>query len=321
MNKFIQAVFVFLLFIAIGFPSTGGGHIFVLNKQADSLSIVDAKSVEVIASIQIGREPHELAITPDGGKIYVSNVGDDSISVFDLETLAETKKIISPEFSFPHGIAFIPDAKIALVTSERAQKIVIIDSQNDEILRSIDTKERGTHMVVSDSIGRWAYFTNRDSDSVSVMDLENFSLVAVIPVGSGAEGIALSPDNTQLWTGDRRGNTVTVIDTKSREVIEQLPAGNAPMRVAFSPDGTKVFVSNSASADVWIYDAETREHIDSVNVGGRPAGIVFADDGAMAYVASGTEGAVYVIDTLLLTVTEKVAVGRGPDGITYRILP
>ena len=106
------------LFAGTGLVQTDS-HIFVLNKQSDTLTIIDAASLEVSATIEVGQQPHELAVVPDGGKAYVSNVGENSISVVDLNGRSETKKITTPDFSFPHGIAFTPDSKIAVVTSER----------------------------------------------------------------------------------------------------------------------------------------------------------------------------------------------------------
>ena len=293
-------------------------RLFVVNKQSDTMSIVDTNSADVLMTVEIGSQPHEMAILPSGGKAYVSNVGENTVSVVDLETGRETGKIISPDFSFPHGIAFTPDSRIAILTSERTQKIFVIDTASDEITRTIDTDQGGTHMVVIDGTGRWAYFTNRDSNSVSVMDLEDYNLVATIPAGDGAEGIALSPDGSQIWTGDRRGNTVTVIDTTTRRVIERLEGGGAPIRAGFTPDGSQVWVPNSVSGDVWVFDAVTRKVIGTVAVGASPGGVTFAPDGARAYVACGGPGEVHVIDTESLTVIAKIPVGDGPDGITFQ---
>ena len=318
MKKSIATLaWVLFLLSSSGLAQTDS-HVYVLNKQSASMSIIDAASLQVEATVQVGQQPHELAIVPSGDKAYVSNVGDNSLSVVDLTGRRETKTITTPDFSFPHGIAFTPDSRIAVVTSELTQKIVIIDARTDEILRSIDTPEEGTHLVVIDATGRWAYFSNRDSNTVSIMDLEDYSLVAAIPAGDGTEGIAISPNGKYVWTGDRRANTVTVIDTESRRVVGQLPGGNEPIRAAFSPDGSRVYIPNSSSADVWVYDAESHEHLKTIEVGGGPGGVVFSDDGSKAYVASAQEGAVYVIDTATLEVSGKVGVGRSPDGITYR---
>ena len=318
MKKFLGTFALVLSFFASSGLAQTGHHVYVLNKQSASMTIIDAASLEVRATIAVGQQPHELAIDPAGDKAYVSNVGDSSISVVDLAGQQETKTITTPDFSFPHGIAFTPDARIAVVTSELTQKIVIIDAERDTLLRSIDTPEEGTHMVVIDRTGRWAYFSNRDSNTVSIMDLTDYSLVANIPVGDGAEGIALSPDGKYVWVGNRRANTATVVDTESRRVVGQVPTGDSPIRAAFSPDGTRVYIPNAASDDISVYDAESHELLNTISVGGNPGGIVFSDDGSKAYVASAAESAVYVVDTRTLEVSGKVDVGRGPDGITYR---
>ena len=72
------------------------------------------------------------------------------------------------------------------------------------------------------------------------MDLDDYTLVAAVPAGDGAEGIALSPDGRQVWTGDRRRNSVTVIDTEGRQVIERLPAGEGQIRATVGLTGSEV---------------------------------------------------------------------------------
>ena len=142
-------------------------HLYVVNKSADSISILNTSTLEVEHTISVGRNPHEIAVSPDGSKAYVANAGGNSVSVVDLETYTETKKITSPDFSYPHGIVFTPDGRYALVTSEQASKIVLIDAASDEVIRSIDTDQGGTHMATIDDAGEWAYFTNRESNTVS----------------------------------------------------------------------------------------------------------------------------------------------------------
>src|SRR4030095_8113347 len=98
-------------------------RVFVVNKAGDSVAVVDAASLRVLHTIPVGRNPHELAVAPDGLKLYVPNVADNSISVVDLRTNSETKKITHPNLNSPHGVAFTPDSRRALVTSERSRKI------------------------------------------------------------------------------------------------------------------------------------------------------------------------------------------------------
>ena len=100
----------------------------------------------------------------------------NSVSVIDLRSQAETRTITHPDFNAPHGVAFTPDSRRAIVTSERSRKIFILDTTTDQIVRVVDTDQGGTHMVTVNSAGTQAYLTNRESNTVSVMNLsEGFS--------------------------------------------------------------------------------------------------------------------------------------------------
>jgi YVTN family beta-propeller protein len=178
-------------------------QLLVVNKAGDSISVISTQTLTEEHRIPVGSNPHELAVAPNGRKAYVVNAGGNSISVIDLGSYAETRRITTPDFSFPHGIVFTPDSTRALVTSERSDKIIVIDAIADEVIRSIDTDQHGTHMATINRQGTWAYFSNRESNTISFMDLENYEIVANVPVGEGAEGFALSPDGGEIWVSDR----------------------------------------------------------------------------------------------------------------------
>ena len=310
-------VFVALLLMTASGFAQSNHRLFVLNKAADTLSVVNTGSLAVERTVPVGRGPHEMAISPDGTKAYVGNAEGNSISVIDLRTYTETKKITTPDFSFPHAIIFTPDGRRALVTSEQAMKIVLIDAVADAVIRSIDTDQGGTHMAVINKAGTWAYFTNRESNTVSFMDLGNYRTVANVAVGEGGEGFALSPDETEIWVSDRTANTVSVIDVAARRVVATLPIGVRPNRVTFSPDGSHVIIP-VGSGEIYVFDRETRQNIKKLQVGRSPGGIVATPDGSRIFVACAVTNDVQVIDTQTWSVVAKVAVGEGPDGMALR---
>jgi YVTN family beta-propeller protein len=311
------------LLLILGFASGNAlaqtaAHVFVVNKAADSVTVVSAGSLRVEHTIPVGRNPHELAVAPNGSKLYVPNVAENSVSVIDLRTNSETKKITHADFNSPHGIAFTPDSGRAIVTSERSRKIFVLDSTTDRVLRVIDTEESGTHMATVNKAGTWAYLTNRESNTVSFMDLTNYRIVANVAVGRGAEGFGLSPDEKEIWVGNRSDSTISVIDVARRAAVATLPAGSNPIRLTFSPDGKYVLVSDGASGNVDVYDAATRRKIQSVAVGANPGGVVVSSDGKRAYVAGQGSNQIHVIDMQTWKVTDRVSVGANPDGIAYR---
>lgn len=295
----------------------GDDQILVLNKSGNSLMFVNPVSGQVETTVEVGNQPHELALAPNGQKLYVSNVGENTVSVIDMKTRKHLRKIASPDFEFPHGIAFTPDSRTAIVTSERKKRVLLVDTSTDEVVRSIDTDQGGTHMAVMTANGRLVYVTNRESNTVSAFDIKASKWERLIPVGKGGEGLALSPDEKELWVGNRGEDTVTVIDLEKGIPAATLKSGRGPIRVAFTIDGRSVFVSNGTSRDITVYDTASRSVTKTIPVGGNPAGLVASPDGRSMFVSCGGENAIYVVDVKTLSVSGKLPAGAGPDGIGY----
>lgn len=291
-------------------------HVYVVNKAANSVSIMNAGTLKVEHTIPVGNNPHEIAVSPNLGKLYVPNAGGNSISVIDLKANRESKRIEHPDFNFPHGVAFTPDSRRVVVTSERSKKIFVLDATTDQVLRAIDTSQGGTHMAIVNKAGTMAYFTNRESNTVSFLDLNTYRIVTDVAVGRGAEGFTLSPNEKEIWVGNRNDQTISVIDVEKRSVVATVPGGSNPIRLEFTPDGKHVLFPDGGAISV--YDAATRKQIQSIRMGSNPGGLTVSTDGKKVFVSCQGANEVQVIDTQTWTVTNKVAVGAGPDGIAYR---
>ena len=63
------------------------------NGKDASVSVIDTETDKIIATIPVGRRPWNMAITPDGRKLYVANGRSDSVSVIDTETLKPVAEV------------------------------------------------------------------------------------------------------------------------------------------------------------------------------------------------------------------------------------
>jgi YVTN family beta-propeller protein len=53
----------------------------VVNEGDDTVSVLDGHTGATTATIRVGRSPRTVAVSPDGRLAYVSNGGDNTISV------------------------------------------------------------------------------------------------------------------------------------------------------------------------------------------------------------------------------------------------
>lgn len=308
----------------------------VASRTDHGIRLVDPSRGEVTARIATGRGPHELTASPDGGRLYVANMGvypvstdgalrfvrdtDNTVSVVDPaagEVLAQHKLT---GFARPHGIAVSGDGRRLWVSAEEQSSVLEVETETGRIVERWRTPQPA-HMVLGSADGTKLYAATTAGAIVSVIDRATNS-VRPLEVGTGPEGMALRPQSRELWVASRIANTLSVIDTRSDTVVATVPTGGEfSLKLAFSPDGRSVWVSNNASGTVTLLDAATRRLVDSVDLGTATLGIAVSADGRHVAVALPRRGEVALIDAKARTVLCTIPVGRDADGVAWYARP
>jgi YVTN family beta-propeller protein len=114
----------------------------------DSITALDLAAGTVLTTIFIGADSGlpAAAVRPDGRELYVAARADGVIAVFDVATDTFLTLILTG--IAPQGIAFTPDGRYALITSENSNpdSVVVIDTATRMVV--------GTPITVgNDSIG------------------------------------------------------------------------------------------------------------------------------------------------------------------------
>jgi YVTN family beta-propeller protein len=303
--------------VLLGLAGTGTADTLLIADKTDhTLIYFDTRTGRVTRSVRVGENPHEVAVTRDGRLALVANPGSNSVSIVDIATGVERKRLHSDLFGFPHGMAVHPDGRTIYLTSEQKRLLIALDVRTLEIAKSLSTEMDGSHMVVLSPDGGRAYITDRGSARVTVVDTAAWTILAQIPAGDGVEGIALSPDGRILVVGNRNDNNVHFIDTAALKPAGSIAVGRGPVRVACSPDGRLALVSHRAGGDVHVIDLATRTVTARVAVGAEPGGMAFSMDGTRAFVANTGAGSISAIDLATMKVLHTWPAGKGPDGIT-----
>jgi YVTN family beta-propeller protein len=96
-----------------------------------------------------------------------------------------------------------------------------------------------------------------------------------IPVGSGAVGVAVTPDGKTAFVANRASGTVSTVDVKTRaKNATDIPVGANPNRVAVTPDGRTAFVAQLYGGTVATIDVKTRtKHPTDITAGSLTQGV------------------------------------------------
>ena len=79
---------------------------YVANNGSADISVIDTASNTVVATVPMGEEPIDVAVTPDGARAYVTNFGGTTVSV--INTATNTVVATVPVGAGPTGVAITP---------------------------------------------------------------------------------------------------------------------------------------------------------------------------------------------------------------------
>lgn len=204
------------------------------------LFIVDPARSDIVGTIPLGHTPRSPVVSPDGKRLYACNQFDNTVSVADLETGAETARI--PVSREPVSCAITPD---------------------------------GSTLYVANHLHNTAADRDYVAAVVSVIDTETSACVKRIGLPNGSMGlkdVCVSPDGkhayvthvlarfhlptTQLERGWMNTNALTIIDAPERTrintvLLDSVDLGAAnPWGVSVSPDGEWIYVAQAGSQDI-----------------------------------------------------------------------
>lgn len=186
---------------------------------------IDLKELKVIATCDVGRQPEEMAIL--GNKLYVANSGgydpanyDNTISVIDLDTFTEVKKVkIAINL---HRIQVDPKGRLWISSRGNygsiPSRLYVFDPQTEQILKVLETPVSNMKLyrdmlyVYSNS------FSKKSGTSTTSYPLINTSTMEVISpsfITDGTEGaikapygLAINPEVGEIYLTDAKSYVV-----------------------------------------------------------------------------------------------------------------
>ena len=144
------------------------------------------------------------------------------------------------------------------VTNGQGGTLTILDAVNLRLDREIRVGQNPL-AVAANPAKNEVYVLNAGAEtgqgSVSVVNAENNSVVATIPVLRAPVSIAVNPNGNLAWVANSGSNAISVLDLASRREIARIGTGKEPVEVRLSPDGKTLVVANRGDGSVSIFDA------------------------------------------------------------------
>lgn len=160
--------------------------------------------------------------------------------------------------------------------------------------------------------------TNRDSGTVTVVDLKAQRKLHEVPLGSKPEGVTFLGDSHRLAAAVYGDDKVVFVDADAGKAMGSVDVFDEPYGIVSSPDGSRVFVTLDYPGQVVEIDAVAKKATRSFPAGAFTRGLAISNDGRRLYVTEYYTSTVKVFDTDGTPVDESK--GREVDNLCRQIV-
>lgn len=267
------------------------------------LSVIRTTTNTVVATVDIEPYPAGLALTPNGGRAFITNLFSVQLAVIDTTTDAASPPIelFADRFRGGFGrIALSPEGTTAYVANTANQVLAVVDTlkpQTDSLMMDMQPVD-----VAVAPNGRTVYVAGCKNfcatGTIEVLDAGSRLVTTSITVGSKPYRIALSPDGARAYTTNLGDPSVSVVDLVSGDVTATVPVPVEPTGLAVSRDAKRIFVASQPTGTITVIDSTTNAVQATIKVANDVRDVVVTPDGRRVYVS--TLDAVLAVDTQLL---------------------
>lgn len=177
---------------------------------------------------------HMLIFSKDRNKIFTSNTGSDTISVFERTgTPPDWHQTVIPVGKAPEAIDISPDGKEVWTGHGGDCCVSIIDAQSNKVLQTLDVQAKRINRLKFTLDGKRVFITDPGSEAVIVVDAAGRKPIKRLNLGRSPEGILMPPDGLHAYVAVAGDNNIAVVDLKTLELTDRIPTGREPDGMAW----------------------------------------------------------------------------------------
>jgi YVTN family beta-propeller protein len=248
-------------------------ELLVLDRGNFRMVRIDLAAKKITASVNVGRQPFGLSISPDKKLAFVANVGMYSYPLVEGMDSTNYNSMVINWHPYADNTkasiegTVIDGKKIPGVGSPlapEAMSVFTIDLASNKVVDKFKTGNQVGQMIEETEVvggaspnsiaagSQYAYITNATNDNIAVIDYKKRKIITHIPIkvdkridkyrGLLPFGITLSKDEKTLYVALLGFNAVAVVDVQTKQTKGLIPTGWGPARVLLSKDEKEMYV-------------------------------------------------------------------------------
>jgi protein NirF len=215
------------------------GNRFVFSLwDAGEIWVVDLKD-PAVPSVRkfgnIGQQPYDALITPDGRYYLAGLFGEDGLALLDLWALDKGVKRVLPDYGkgqeklpvykMPHFEGFAVAGDRAYVPAVGRNQVLVLSLRDWSEVGRIDVHGQPVFVIAQPGGHQvWVNFAFPENHKVQVIDTQSLQVAHTLEPGKGVLHMEFEPRGEEVWVSVRDEDRVRVYDTATLAQKAELPA-------------------------------------------------------------------------------------------------
>jgi len=222
----------------VGIADAPGNRFVFSTFESGEIWIVDASDAKrpVTTRIQnIGKQPYDGFVTPDGRHYIAGLYGEDGLALVDLWHVEKgARRVLQgygrgeeplPVFKMPHLRGWAAAGRYLFLPAVGRHEVLVLDRVTWTEAARIAVRGQPVFAVAQPGGRRvWVNFALPDNGLVQVIDVDAMKVVKELSPGRAVLHLEFTPRGEQAWISSRDDNAVAVYDTASYAELARLPA-------------------------------------------------------------------------------------------------
>jgi len=249
-------------------------YLIVANAMSNELVFLDPRTGTITRRVPKISDPYQIGFSPDQ-KWFVSNsLRLNRVDIYRHRDGNFRLAARLPLGRAPSHLAFLPDARVVLVTQQDSDLVTAVSLEDQTVRWSRPTGKQPAGVWVTPD-ARYVLVGITGENYVGVHDVDTGTLVKRLPTGKGAHNFLPMGDGRRVLVSNRIADTISVIDQASLEVLETFAVPGGPDCMELTRDGRQLWVTSRWINRVTVIDMQTKKLLRSIRVGRSPHGIYF----------------------------------------------
>jgi DNA-binding beta-propeller fold protein YncE len=225
------------------------GRVFV--SRSTHVMVVEGATGKVLGDIPNTPGVHGAGIVTKAGHGFTTNGGDQTVTMFDLKTLAVLKQIkVGPGLD---GIMYDePDDKVILTNHSRPiGTLTALDPVTGDIVATVELEDTAPEGAAADGKGH-IFVNNEGKNTIQVIDVKTWKATSSWPLApcEGPTGIAYDKAQNRIFSGCNK--TSVVLDANTGKVVATIPNGTRVDALGWDPGKKLIFIPNGGEGNVTV---------------------------------------------------------------------